>query len=80
MLYQNLAHVPGGDSDKVRTPFVLRLALLRHPHPGFVHKRCGLERVARPLVAHVPAGQAAQFRFHERHERIEGGVIAVLPL
>ena len=49
------------------------------PDVGLVDQRRRLERVPGPLTAHIPPGQAAQFRVHQRDEPIQSGAIAGAP-
>jgi hypothetical protein len=46
---------------------------------GLVNEGGGLEGLAGRLSAHVAVRQAAQFGVNERHQRVEGGGVALAP-
>jgi hypothetical protein len=52
---------------------------LDEPQVRLVEERGGLQGVARTLVAHVLACEAAQLLVNDRDQRLEGGLLAAAP-
>ena len=76
---EHAPHQARRDPEKVRAILPADASGVGQPEKRLVHQRCGLQRVAAPLAAHVPARQAAQLRLDERRQLLERAIIAVAP-
>ena len=73
------AHGLRGNREELRPVLPARPMLLHQAHPGFVHERRGLQRVALSFVAQPDARHLAQLGVDERHELLSGASVALLP-
>jgi hypothetical protein len=79
---EDAAHDLRGDGVEVRAalPPGLRAVLPGEPQVRLVDERRRLERVARPLAAHLPARDAAQLGVDERGQPVERRGVAPAPV
>ena len=78
MIDEDAPHRAGGDGEEVTTVLPGHVGL-GEAQEGFVDERGRLQRVRRPLAAHVAARQAVQLRVDERRQLGEGVVVAAAP-
>ena len=78
-LDEDLAHRSGGYREKVRSIFPLDVADVDEAQIRLMNKGRGLQRVARPLVAHLTAGQPPQLVVDDGDELLERSLIAAAP-
>jgi hypothetical protein len=52
---------------------------LDEPQIGFVHEGRGLQRMTRPLMAHMPPREPAQLVVDQRHEPVERSRLTAAP-
>jgi hypothetical protein len=80
VVHEDAAHHVRGDADELRAVPPIDATLVDEPEVGFVHERCGLERVTAALFAEEVGGEAAQFAVNQRHQLLERVLIAVFPV
>lgn len=78
---ENLAHVLGGDGDKMRAAFPIGPGTLLHePQKGFVDQSGGLQGVSRTLAAEIRSRQPAQFPIDNGGYLDQSGFVALAPV
>jgi len=78
MVNENAAHALGSSAKEVRTVLPGLVRRSNQPQPGFVDKRCGLQRVAGRLAGHTVRGQVPQLLINKREQLIGSGGVALL--
>lgn len=74
MVHQDLPHVPGRDSNKLRAAFPIDPITLTHePDEGLVHQTRGLQGVARTFPPKIGGCEMARFAVHNSGHLLEGG-------
>ena len=67
-LHEDLPHRERRDGQEVRAAVEVTGALAGEPDERFVDQCGGLQRLTRPLAAHVAGGDASQLVVDERHQ------------
>lgn len=73
---QDLAHQVGRDAEEVGAAFPFDAGLVYEAEIGFMDEGGGAEGVFLAFIAHVGAGEPAQFGIDQGQEGIDSGVIS----
>ena len=68
MVNEDATHALGGSAKEVRTVVPGLVRRSNQPQPGFVDKRCGLQRVAGRLAGHPVRGKDPQLLINNREQ------------
>ena len=74
---QHLPHHPRHQRQKMRAIGEVRIGIVKQLDEGFVDERCRLQGVTGPLAAHERPRNPLQLALHQRHQLVEGGVVAL---
>ena len=80
MIDENQAHEVGGDTEKMRAAGPVLILDGDESEIGFVEKRGWLESVVGAFAPQVTRSEPSKFGVDERHQMIQGRLIASLPL
>src|SRR5438105_15338229 len=79
MIDQDAPHEMRRHANEMRAILPAHLSGVDQPHERFVDERRRLQRVAAALAGHVAPRETTQFGVDERHQPLEGGLVAVAP-
>jgi len=79
VVHENPSHQLCGYSEEMRATLPVNILLIYQAHIRLVDKCGRLQRVARPLVPHVPPGEPVKFFINERQQFIEGSFVTISP-